>query len=191
MERKQADVKRKLEKIVFRYGEWAWKLNTTTIQSKQILTACLDSLYFQIRYGCDYALCTIPTCYSCRRRCKSAPARRPTELTAWIQAFSLAEVGQGEVESRICPRISSIIKSHQRRIAAEGFKNVAQGRKDTKSLPQNLFERIPQILYSDARPTRRLTSQQSSDEHIKTGNQSSSESGGRIVILQGHKSSRG
>jgi hypothetical protein len=55
----------------------------------------------QIHYGCTEKNCTTPTCYSCHKRLKNIPVRRPTILTARTLAFQLA--GEEDPYVGLCP----------------------------------------------------------------------------------------
>jgi hypothetical protein len=55
----------------------------------------------QIHYGCSEKNCTTPTCYSCHKRLKNVPVRRPTILTARTLAFLLAS--EDDPYAGLCP----------------------------------------------------------------------------------------
>ncbi|OJD36583.1 hect domain-containing protein [Diplodia corticola] len=91
----------------------------------------------QIRYGCDNADCTTPTCFSCVKRATDKPVRRPSPLTARALAYHLAS--QDDPASGLCkPTHSTFRLTNTAEFGIEA-KDPVRFKVDSRSLSQNLF----------------------------------------------------
>ncbi|KAH7020636.1 ubiquitin-protein ligase E3A [Macrophomina phaseolina] len=91
----------------------------------------------QIRYGCDDASCTMPTCFSCVKRATHKPVRRPSPLAARALAYYLAS--QEDPVRGLCNptqlafRFANTAEFDIEAVDPSRFKI------DSRSLSQNLF----------------------------------------------------
>ncbi|KAL1629976.1 hypothetical protein SLS54_000835 [Diplodia seriata] len=91
----------------------------------------------QIRYGCDNANCTTPTCFSCVKRATNKPVRRPSPLTARAVAYHLAS--QDDPTSGLCrPTHLAFRLANTAEFDIESVDPV-RFKVDSRSLSQNLF----------------------------------------------------